>query len=255
MLDPSNVRVSDFPSLVSISSDNYSDSEASQFSGNIDSLLSLDLTAFTIFHTKILTEATPKEPVPEVTMESYKATIEMQNEKIEKQEAQIEFLITTIQQLNASMNNKFDRMLHLITYKPTEETQPEVETIASNHSDSSDNPVTTSKPKSFSQTMKKQKTTPVIGGTDNNQDLSSTSLDTVLQQYQTFPTTLLALNTVPNLIPSSTIQNLLLQSQSFSADTQVLQYDSINDLPSPSLNKIQSFSLYSEYVSLKRSDR
>jgi hypothetical protein len=129
MLDPSDVRVTGFPNLVLVSADEYSKFKASQFSGSIDSLLSLDLTSFTIFQNGAPAEKNLKEPVSEVTVESYKATIEMQNEKIEKQEAQIEYLISTIQQLNANMNTKFDRMLTLITHKSSENVQDDIETI------------------------------------------------------------------------------------------------------------------------------
>jgi hypothetical protein len=84
MLDPSNVRVTGFPNLVLVSSDKYSESEASQFSGSIDSLLSLNLTAFTIFQTEVQAKTTLEETVSEVTIEWYKATIEMQNKKNRK---------------------------------------------------------------------------------------------------------------------------------------------------------------------------
>jgi hypothetical protein len=84
MLDPSNVRVTGFPNLVLVSADKYSESEASQFNGSIDSLLSLDLTGFTRFQTEVQAKITLKEPVSEVTIELYKATIEMQNKKKSK---------------------------------------------------------------------------------------------------------------------------------------------------------------------------
>jgi hypothetical protein len=61
MLDPSNVRVTGFPNLVLVSSDKYSESEASQFSGSIDSLLSLNLTAFTIFQTEVQAKTSPQK--------------------------------------------------------------------------------------------------------------------------------------------------------------------------------------------------
>jgi plastocyanin domain-containing protein len=93
MLEPSDVRVTGFPNLVLVSADEYSESEASQSSGSIDSLLSLDLTSFTIFQNEVPDKTTLKEQVSEVTFESYKATIEMQ------------FLIQTIQQLNSDMNH------------------------------------------------------------------------------------------------------------------------------------------------------
>lgn len=156
MLDPSDVRVSGFPTLVLVSTDDYSESEASQFSGSIDSLLSLDLTAFTIFQTEVPAATTLKEPVSEVTIESYKATIEMQNEKIEKQDAQIEYLIGTIQQLNEDMNNKFERMLNLITHKASENVQVETETIPPSSRDPIDNSPTISNPKQPPPTIKKQ---------------------------------------------------------------------------------------------------
>jgi hypothetical protein len=127
MLDPSDVRQSGFPSLLTISSDEYSDSANSQFSGSINSLLSLDLTEFTIFQPKSSSQDSPTEPVSDVTLESYKVTIEMQNVKIEKQDLQIEFLITTIQQLNIDMNNKFERLLQLYQGKPENSPPSEVE--------------------------------------------------------------------------------------------------------------------------------
>jgi hypothetical protein len=157
MLDPSHTRVSGFPSLVSILSNVYSESETSQFNGSIDSLLSLDLTAFTIFQPQTPTKVIPKEPITEVTLESYKTTIEMQKKKIGMQEAQIEFLINTIQQSNSDMNHKFERMLHLIAHKPTEQTQLEVETLESHQSNCSNNSATVSKPKLITQTTKNRK--------------------------------------------------------------------------------------------------
>jgi hypothetical protein len=117
MLDPSDTRISGNPTLIPITSNDYSESKNSQLSSSIDSLLSLDLTAFIIFQSKTTTEKTTTEPISDVTTESYKATIKMQNKKIGKQEAQIEFLIQTIQQLNTDMNQKFERVLQLITYK------------------------------------------------------------------------------------------------------------------------------------------
>jgi hypothetical protein len=148
MLDPSDTRVSGYPTIVPVSSDDYSESENSQLSGSMESLLSLDLTAFAIFHSQILTD---------VTIESYKTTIEMQNEKIGKQEAQIEFLIHTIQQLNSNMNHKFERMLHLITHKHLEETHQDSKMLEFSQGDPPNNTATESKSKHISQPPKKQK--------------------------------------------------------------------------------------------------
>jgi hypothetical protein len=159
MLDPSDVRVTGFPNLVLVSADEYSESEGSQFSGSIDSLLSLDLTSFTIFQNEVPVETTLKEPVSEVTVESYKATIEMQNEKIEKQEAQIEYLISTIQQLNADMNTKFDRMLTLITHKSSEKVEDKNEMIPPG--DPTNISEFTSTTKHIQTTNKKQTATPL----------------------------------------------------------------------------------------------
>jgi hypothetical protein len=120
MLDPSDTQISGNPTLIPIISNNYSESENSQLSSSIDSLLLLDLTAFTIFQSETTTKKTTTEPISDVTTKSYKATIKMQKKKIGKQEAQIEFLIQTIQQLNTDMNQKFERILQLITYKSPE---------------------------------------------------------------------------------------------------------------------------------------
>jgi hypothetical protein len=154
MLDPSDTRISGNPTLVPITSDDYSESENSQLSSSIELL---DLTAFTIFQTETTTEKTKTEPISDVTTESYKATIEMQNEKIGKQEAQIEFLIQTIQQLNTDMNQKFERMLQLITYKSVEVSTTDNTSIETQQVDliNSDNILPTPEP--TSQASKKQK--------------------------------------------------------------------------------------------------
>jgi hypothetical protein len=158
MLDPSDVRITGFPNLVLVTTDEYSESEDSQFSGSIDSLLSLDLTAFTIFQ-EVPTVTTTTEPVSEVTIESYKTTIEMQNEKIEKQGAQIEFLISTIQQLNTDMNTKLERMLNMIIHKPSEKAQVNIETISPR--DPTNTHTSNNETKHTPTAIKKRSTTPI----------------------------------------------------------------------------------------------
>jgi hypothetical protein len=97
------------------------------------------------------------EPISDVTTKSYKATIEMQNEKIGKQEAQIKFLIPTIQQLNTDRNQKFERMLQLITYKAAEAPTTENTSLETQQGDiiNPDNIIPTPEP--TSQASKKQK--------------------------------------------------------------------------------------------------
>jgi uncharacterized membrane protein YkoI len=158
MLDPSDTRMSGNPTIVPITSDDYSESENSQLSSSIDSLLSLDLTAFTIFQSETTTEKTTTEPISDLTTESYKATIEMQNEKIGKQEAQIELLIQTIQQLNADMNCKFERMLQLIAYKSPEQSTTDDTSMETQQEDSvNQNDNILPKPELTAQASKKQK--------------------------------------------------------------------------------------------------
>jgi hypothetical protein len=83
----------------------------------------------------------------------------MQNKKIEKQEAQIEYLISTIQQLNTNMNTMFKRMLTLITHKPSEKVQDEIEMIPpGNPTNISQSTSTT---KHIQNTIKKQNATPL----------------------------------------------------------------------------------------------
>jgi hypothetical protein len=151
MLDHGNVRVTGFPNLVLVSADKYYESEASQVSGSSF----LTLTSFTIFQNDVPAKTTFKEPVSEVTVESYKATIEMQNKKIDKQEAQIEFLIQTIQQLNSDMNHKFERMLHLITHQPSEVTHLALEMLKSSQRHPPNSTTTESKAELISQPPKK----------------------------------------------------------------------------------------------------
>jgi hypothetical protein len=81
----------------------------------------------------------------------------MQNEKIEKQEAQIEFLIQTIQQLNSDMNHKFERMLHLITHQPSEVTHQASETPESSQCNPPNSKTSESKVELISQPPKNQK--------------------------------------------------------------------------------------------------
>jgi hypothetical protein len=123
MLDPSDTRYTGSPRMVPINSDEYSSS--SDLSSSINSLLSIDLTTFTVFtpNTTTTSGASP-EPRSDITFETYAATIEMQNAKIEKQEAQIELLITTIKNLNDDMNRKLERMLEFITTPPIDQTTP-----------------------------------------------------------------------------------------------------------------------------------
>jgi hypothetical protein len=117
----------------------------------------LTLTSFTIFQNDVPAKTTFKEPVSEVTVESYKATIEMQNKKIDKQEAQIEFLIQTIQQLNSDMNHKFERMLHLITHQPSEVTHQALEMLESSQRHPPNSTTTESKAELISQPPKKNR--------------------------------------------------------------------------------------------------
>jgi hypothetical protein len=84
----------------------------------------------------------------------------MHNKKIGKQEAQIEFLIHTIQQLNSNMNHKFERMLHLITHKTLEEPMHKDTCTEIRQEDSVNNNNITIKQESTSQAPKKQKVGP-----------------------------------------------------------------------------------------------
>lgn len=153
-LDPSDVRVTGLPEMALIPSDDYSESENSQFSASVESLLSLDLTEFTIFQAKSKDPENPTDPISDVTMESYKATIEIQNAKIEKQDAQIESLLTIIQQLNTDMNNKFDRVLQLITSKSTTDTLTTVETCVATTAESATDSVVVEKTTPSQQPVK-----------------------------------------------------------------------------------------------------
>jgi len=113
-LDPSDIRYTGKPVMVPINADEYSSS--SELDGSIGSLMSIDLTSFTVFTTKTTTNTgESQEPTSDLTLESHAATIAMQNARIEKQEAQIELLISTIKNMNEDVNRKLERMYDFFT--------------------------------------------------------------------------------------------------------------------------------------------
>jgi hypothetical protein len=119
-LDPSDVRYVGPPTMITAEEDQGS--IESEMDESIESLLSLDLTSFTVFTSKTATSmgASP-DPTSEITLESYAAKFAMQEAKIEKQEAKIELLISTIQNLNEDFNRKMERIMDLFIGQTTKE--------------------------------------------------------------------------------------------------------------------------------------
>jgi hypothetical protein len=129
-LDPSDVRQTGYPSLVPIMADDFSEDSSSQMSKSVDSLLTFDIQEFSIFaKTTVTTTTAPgTKPISDITSESIKAQVDMQNEKITDQAQQISELQATIQRLNEDINEKFEKILSIVQASTTTAT---IETSAS----------------------------------------------------------------------------------------------------------------------------
>jgi hypothetical protein len=106
LLDPSDTRHTGVPTLAGINCDDYSEDTMTQMSVGIESLLSLDMTEFTIFHpSNPLSKTGNDRPISEVTMNSTEATIQIQQAEIKQQGQQIGDLHHTIQEMKEDTNS------------------------------------------------------------------------------------------------------------------------------------------------------
>jgi urease gamma subunit len=114
-LNPSDTRLTGVPTLLGINRDDYSEDTMTQMSVGIESLLSLDMTEFTIFHPSNPTSKTGNDrPISEVTLNSTEATIQIQQAEIKRQGQQTADLLHTIQEMKEDINTKIDKMLAMI---------------------------------------------------------------------------------------------------------------------------------------------
>ena len=120
LLDPSDIRLTGEPVLSHITADDYSDDNMTQLSYGIESLMSLDITEFTIFQDKFNDKRnTSDRPISEVTTQSVEDIVKLQQEQIHQQNKQIEELMTTIKEMKDETNTKIDKMLQMIVHLTT----------------------------------------------------------------------------------------------------------------------------------------
>jgi hypothetical protein len=130
LLDPSDTRRTGVPTLLGINQDDYSEDNMTQISVGIESLLSLDMTEFTIFHPSNPTSKTGSgRSISEVTMNSTEASIQIQLAEIKRQGQQIADLLHTIQEMKVDTNAKINKMLTMTaqltrTAVPSSEVNP-----------------------------------------------------------------------------------------------------------------------------------
>jgi hypothetical protein len=115
LLDQSDSQRTGVPTLLGINQDNCSEDNTTQMSVGIESLLSLDMTEFTILHPSNPTSKTGNDcPISEVTMNATEATIQIQQAEIKHHGQQITDLLHTLQEMNVNTNATIDKMLTMI---------------------------------------------------------------------------------------------------------------------------------------------
>ena len=116
MLDPSDTRLTGNPEVASIASDEDSEDNWTHNSYGAESLLSLDISEFKIFHhpsSNVI--QTVQQPISDITESSIEEKFQKQQEQIDKQDEKILELTKTIKLMNEDMNAKLEKILQLIT--------------------------------------------------------------------------------------------------------------------------------------------
>jgi hypothetical protein len=86
MLDPIGIRNSGKPRVAIIGADDYSDDNLTQISIGVESILSVDMTEYTIFKQQSTTHHTTDRPISDVTMSTSDNVIQKQQILIEQHE-------------------------------------------------------------------------------------------------------------------------------------------------------------------------
>jgi hypothetical protein len=114
-LDPSNTRTSGVPIITNDLSDDSSDDTVSQISVGIDSLLSMDMSSFTIFPSTVFSHTEKAHPVSDVTMSTEEDRVKKQQVIIETQGQRIDELLQMIQEMKEATDTKIDQLLKMVT--------------------------------------------------------------------------------------------------------------------------------------------
>jgi hypothetical protein len=115
MLDPSDIRTIGEPKVTTISTSDYSDDNLTQISLGVESMLSVDMTEYTIFEQQSTTTRTTERPILDVTMSASDKVIQKQQILIKQHEKKIEDLMSTIQSMKEETNKKMDQLVEMLT--------------------------------------------------------------------------------------------------------------------------------------------
>jgi hypothetical protein len=114
-LDPSDTRKSGVPEIATSKSDDSSDDTKSQISIGIDSLLSMNMSSFTIFSQNQSANSAKGRPVSEVTMSTEDDRVQRQQEIIDTQGKRIEEMLKMIQDMKEATETKIETMIQLVS--------------------------------------------------------------------------------------------------------------------------------------------
>lgn len=115
-LDPSDLRsCKHTPAMAPTRHDDLSEQSASDLSNSIQSLLSFDIYELTLFQGPTASKANQDVPPSDITMSNTEERINQQQAIIETQGKQIKDLLTMIEEMKATTEDKIDKLIAMVT--------------------------------------------------------------------------------------------------------------------------------------------